>query len=163
MDSEIIETVLTEILDELKQSNLLNKENNQALAENKNMLISIEKKLESKDSIKPILNTRPLEQIISRGIDNISTMIDKRPDKPSREFRILLFPEHNATEYYRIVFGRIIFWLVMLVIAKYFYILGTEWISKNSEYQKYKKAWESLYQQQGKPNQKMMQRLIDLY
>lgn len=161
MDSEIIETVLTEIYEELKQYNLLNKENNLALTENKNRLISIEKKSESKDLVNPVLDTRPLEQIISRGINNISAMIDKRPEKPSREFRILLFPEHNTKEYYKIIFRRIIFWLVMLVIAKYLYLLGSEWISKNNENQKYKKAWNSLYQQQGKANQKMMQKIID--
>lgn len=161
MDSEIIETVLTEILDELKQSNLLNKENNMALADNKNMLISIEKKLESKDLIKPILDTRPLEQIISQGINNISAMVEEQPEKPSRQFRILLFPEHNTKEYYKVVFGRIIFWLVVLVIAKYFYLLGSEWISKSGENQKYKKAWESLYQQQPKKNQKIMQKIIE--
>lgn len=161
MDSEIIETVLTEILGEMKQSNLLNKENNMALSENKNMLRSIEKKLGSKDVIKPVMDTIPLEQIISTGINNISAMIEERPQKPSREFRILLFPEHNTKEYYKVVFGRIIFWLVMLVIAKYVYLLGSEWISKSSEDQKYKKAWESLYQQQGKSNQKIMQKIFD--
>lgn len=161
MDSEIIETVLTEILDELKQCNFLNKENNMALTENKNMLIAIEQKLASKDLIKPIVDTGPLKQIISAGINNINAMIEERPDKPSREFRILLFPEHNTKEYYLIVFGRIIFWLVLLVIAKYFYLLGSEWISKSNENQKYKKAWQSLYQQQPNIHQKMMQKIID--
>ncbi len=162
MDSEIIETVLTEILGELKQSNLLIKENNQVLTENQSRLLSLEKKLESKDQIKPIVDIRPLEQIMSRSINNISAMIDKRPDKVGREFRILLFPEHNAREYYRIVFGRIIFWLVILVIAKYAYLLGSEWIAKKYENPKYKKAWEILYKNQGKSNQKMMQKIIDV-
>lgn len=161
MDSEIIETVLTEILGELKQSNLLNKENNMALAENKNMLISIENKLKSNDLIKPVVDTRPLEKIIYRGIHNIGGMINKPPEKPSREFRILLFPEHNTKEYYQIVFGRVIFWLVVLVIAKYFYLLGSEWISKSSENHEYKKAWNNLYHKQPKSNQKMMQKIID--
>lgn len=160
MDSEIIETVLTEILGELKQSNLLNKENNQVLSENQSRLIAIQKKLESKDEKKPVVDIRPLEQTMAKGINNISAMIDKRPEKLNREFRILLFPEHNTKEYYRIVFGRIISWLVILVIAKYFYLLGSEWISQNNEDQKYKKAWNNLYQKQGKANQKMMQNLI---
>lgn len=160
MDSEIIETVLREILDEIKQSNLSNKENNIALTENKNMLISIENKLGSKHLINPVVDTRPLEQIISQGINNLSAIIEERPEKSSREFRILLFPEHNTKEYYRVVFGRIIFWLVMLVIAKYIYLLGSEWINISSENQRYKKAWENLYQQQGKANQKMMQKII---
>ncbi|MEJ7821157.1 MAG: hypothetical protein WKF85_02480 [Chitinophagaceae bacterium] len=163
MDSEIIETVLTEILGELKQSNVLNKENSLTLTENKNRLTIIEKKLESKDEIKTVVDTVPLEQIMSKSINNISAMIEKRPEKVSREFRILLFPEHNAREYYRIVFGRIIFWLVILVIAKYAYLLGSDLISKGNESLKYKKAWEILYKHQEKANQKKMLRLIEDY
>jgi len=162
METEIIETVLTEILGELKQSNILNKENNQAITENKNRLISIEKKLENKEVIRPVMDTRSLDQTISKAMDSISAKIDRQPEKVRREFRVLLFPEHNTKEYYRLVFGRIIFWLVILVIAKYAYLLGSEWITKEYENQKYKKAWENLYKHQGKANQKIMQRIIDL-
>jgi hypothetical protein len=161
MENEIIETVLTEILGELKQSNGLNKENNQLAIENKNRLTDIEKKLDANDVSKGKISNDSVEQILSAGMDNIRKMIDKPEQKVRREFRVLLFPEHNTKEYYRVVFGRIIFWLVMLVIAKYLYLLGSEWITRNYENQKYKKAWENLYQQQGKPNQKMMQKMID--
>jgi hypothetical protein len=161
MENEIIETVLTEILGELKQSNDLNKENIMIAIENKSRLIAIEKKFECKDVIEPAIDTQPIEQIVSRGVQSIRHLIDIRSEKRSREFRILLFPEHNTKEYYRVVFGRIIFWLVMLVIAKYLYVLGSEWISKRNDNQKYKKAWENLYQQQGKSNQKMMQKILD--
>ncbi|HEY8690680.1 MAG TPA: hypothetical protein VIM07_15690 [Chitinophagaceae bacterium] len=160
MEKEIIETVLTEICGELKQSNELLKENSKLATENKNRLIVIEKKLESKD-VKPSIDMQPIEQIVSRGVDNIAAIIDQPTKKRRPEFRFLFFPEHNTKEYYKIVYGRIIFWLVMLVIAKYLYLLGSEWISKNYDDQKYKKAWENLYQQQGKANQKMMEKLID--
>jgi len=160
MEKEIIETVLTEICGELKQSNELLKENSKLATENKNRLIVIEKKLESKD-VKPSIDMQPIEQIVSRGVDNIAAIIDQPTKKRRPEFRFLFFPEHNTKEYYKIVYGRIIFWLVMLVIAKYLYLLGSEWISKNYDDQKYKKAWENLYHQQGKANQKMMEKLID--
>ncbi|MDQ6763486.1 MAG: hypothetical protein M3015_12775 [Bacteroidota bacterium] len=42
------------------------------------------------------------------------------------------------------------------------YLMGSEWIIKQYENQKYKKAWENLYKHQEKANQKMMQRIIDL-
>lgn len=161
MENEILETVLKEILGDIKQSYDLSKENNLLATENKNRMMGIEKILASKDVIKPIIDTKPIEQIISRGMDNISAIIEQPKDKRRPEFRILLFPEHNTREYYRIVFGRIIFWLVILVIAKYLYLLGSEWISKSYDDQRYKKAWENLYRQQGKPSQKIMQKLID--
>ncbi len=161
MEKEIIETVLTEIYGELKQTNELLKENTMLAAENKKRLIVVEKRLESND-VKPLIDIRPIEQIVSRGVDNIAAIIAQPPKKRRPEFRFLFFPEHNTKEYYKIVYGRIIFWLVMLVIAKYLYVLGSEWISKSYEEQKYKRAWENLYQQQGKANQKMMQKIIDL-
>ena len=160
MEKEIIETVLTEIYGELKQSNELLKENSKLATENKNRLIVIEKKLESKD-VKPSIDMQPIEQIVSRGVDKIAAIIDQPTKKSRPEFRVLFFPEHNTKEYYKIVYGRIIFWLVMLVFAKYLYLLGSEWISKSYDDQKYKKAWENLYHQQGKANQKMMGKLID--
>ncbi len=88
-------------------------------------------------------------------------MIESLPGKARREFRILFFPEYNTKEYYKIVFGRVIFWLVMLVISKYLYLLGSELISKSYDEQKYKKAWEILYKHQEKSNQKVMEKLID--
>ncbi len=48
MEKEIIETVLTEICGELKQSNELLKENSKLATENKNRLIVIEKNLRVK-------------------------------------------------------------------------------------------------------------------
>jgi hypothetical protein len=161
MEKEILETVLTEIYGELQQTNELIKENTVLETENKNRLIVIEKRLESKD-VKPLIDIRPIEQIVSRGVDNIAAIINQTTKKRRPEFRILFFPEYNTKEFYKVVYGRIIFWLVMLVIAKYLYLLGSEWISKNYSDQKYRKAWDNLYQQQGKANQKIMQRIIDL-
>jgi uncharacterized membrane protein len=159
MEKEIIETVLTEIYGELKQSNELLKENFKLATENNNRLIVIEKKLENKD-VKAPIDMQQIEQIVSRGVDNIADIIDRTTKKRRPEFRFLFFPEHNTKEYYKIVYGRIIFWLVILVIAKYLYLLGSQWISKSYNDQKYKKAWENLYHQQGKPNQKIMQRIF---
>ncbi len=158
MEKEIIETVLTEIYGELKQTNELLKENITLATENKNRLIVIGKKLEVKD-VRPVLDTQPIEQIVSRGVDHIAAIIDQ-PKKRRPEFRFLFFPEHNTKEYYKIVYGRIIFWLVILVIAKYLFLLGSEWISKSYDDQKYKKAWR-IYSSNKEKQIKNDGRLID--
>ena len=129
MEKEIIETVLTEILEELKQLKTLTTNNTNATLNNTNRLTVITDKLESKQVIKPDMNTQSIEQIILSGLARINSTISQKPAPVKREFRILLFPEYNTTEYYRIVFGRIIFWLVVLVIAKYLYLLGSAWIA----------------------------------
>lgn len=131
MEKEIIETVLTEILEELKQLKTFTANNANATLDNANRLTLITGKLESKQVIKPDFNTQSIEKIMLSGLEKINSAIDQKPAAVKREFRILLFPEYNTREYYRIVFGRIIFWLVLLVIAKYLYLLGSAWIASH--------------------------------
>jgi len=131
MEKEIIETVLTEMLEELKELRKLNIENANVAIENGNRLSSIEKKLGNNEITEPYINTQHLERIIFLGMEKINVRIDQKPAPVRREFRILLFPEYNTKEYYRIVFGRILFWLVLLVIAKYLYLLANEWIIRH--------------------------------
>lgn len=161
MEKEIIETVLTDISEDLRHSNKLNNENSKVVSEMKARLEAFEKKLDKTSLALGNGGIGEIEKIISKRFDNLGAKLEERPEKTRREFRILLFPEYNTREYYKVVFGKIIFWLVILVLAKYAYLLGHEWISKEYEDQKYKKAWENLYKHQGNANQKMMQRLID--
>lgn len=161
MENEILETVLKEIMGDMKQSYNLSKENNLLATENKNLMIGIEKTLASKDAMKPIIDTEPIEQIVLKGIDKIATIIDQSKNKRRPSIQFLFFPEHNTKEYYKIVYSRILFWVVMFFVAKYLYLLGSEWISKSYDDQRYKKAWENLYKQQGKSNQKIMQKVFD--
>jgi chaperonin cofactor prefoldin len=131
MEKEIIETVLTEVLEELKELKKLNIENAKVAMENGNRLMAIEKKVLNHKLSDPYINTQYIERIIMSGMEKINARIDQKPAAARREFRILLFPEYNTKEYYRIVFGRIVSWLVLLVIAKYFYLLANEWISRH--------------------------------
>lgn len=129
MEKEIIETVLTEILEELRQLKKLSTDNTNAAIENANKLNTIERKMQSAQATKPEINTQSIEHLIYTGLGRIKETIEKKPIPVKREFRILLFPTYNEKEYYRIVFGRIIAWLVLLVIAKYLYLLGSAWIA----------------------------------
>ncbi len=131
MEKEIIETVLTEILEELKQLKKLSIESTNAIKESSERLSSIEKKLENSQAIKPEVSTQPLERLIFSGLQRINETLEQKPAPVKREFRILLFPPYNEKEFYRIVFGRIIGWLVLLVIAKYLYVLGMTWMERH--------------------------------
>ena len=131
MEKEIIETVLTEILEELKELKTSTANNTNTALDNANKLKVITDKLENKHLIKPEINTESIEKIIGLNLEKINSAINEKRTPLRREFRILLFPEYNTREYYSIVFGRIIFWLVMLVIAKYLYLLGSAWIASH--------------------------------
>jgi hypothetical protein len=148
MEKEIIETVLTEVLEEQKQGNLLADKHAQQLADQLLILKSINEKLEIRDE--------ELKNFFVAKMEASSLRVNTHPQPVRREFRILLFPEHGATSYYKIVFGRILFWLVMLCLAKYAYQLGERWLASEYGNHKYQKAWETLYRHQSKANQKIM-------
>jgi len=57
-----------------------------------------------------------------------------------------------AENYYRIVFGRLLFWMMIFLIATYLFMLGKHGIDiwqsvkeKEVEDNQYKKAWQYLY------------------
>lgn len=152
MENEIIETVLTEVLEEQKQSNELAQKNGHFLEEQ----VLILKRMEEK----AIRQNEELKTFLMQKMEAFSAQVDSHAKPVKKEFRILLFPEHGITEYYKVVFGRILFWLVMLFIAKYAYLLGDKWIAHEYENNKYQKAWETLYEQQSKANQKIMQKYL---
>lgn len=152
MENEIIETVLTEVLEEQKHSNQLAQKNSQFLEEQ----VLILQRMEEKSA----RQNEELKTFLMQKMEAFSAQVESHAKPIKREFRILLFPEHGITEYYKVVFGRILFWLVMLFIAKYAYLLGDKWITQEYENNKYQKAWETLYEQQSKANQKIMQKYL---
>ena len=153
MENDIIETVLTEVLEEQKHSNQLAQKSGQFVEEQ----VLILKRMEEKSA----QENENLKNFFITKMEAFSTQIASHARPVKREFRILLFPEHGTTNYYKVVFGRIFFWLVMLCIAKYGFILGDKWITMRYESNHYQKAWETLYKHQTKANQKMMQKVFN--
>ena len=155
MENEIIETVLTEVLEEQKQSTLLAQKSGLFLEEQ----VLILKRMEEKSAFQ----NEELKNFLIKKMEAFSSQVASHARPVKREFRILLFPEQGTINYYKIVFGRIFFWLVMLCFAKYAYLLGYKWLTAEYENQKYQKAWETLYRHQTKANQKLMQKVFNDY
>lgn len=153
MENEIIETVLFEVLEEQKQSNQLAQKNGQFLEEQVLILQRVEEKSTRQNE--------ELKTVLMQKMEAFSAQVESHARPVKREFRILLFPEHGTTEYYKVVFGRMLFWLVILCIAKYAYLLGDKWLTAEYENNKYQKAWETLYKHQSKANQKIMKKVWD--
>jgi hypothetical protein len=69
-----------------------------------------------------------------------------------KQLRILLFPETNQGQYYKIVFGRLIPWGICLVVITYLYSLGGRAIDaygqhkQNEQSAHYQRAWVYLKQ-----------------
>jgi Fe2+ transport system protein B len=146
MEKEIIETVLIEVLEEQKQTN-------QLIEQNIKLVQSVKEELKQQKETFSV-------SILSR-LNTLKEELSNPLQPVKREFRILLFPEHGTINYYKVVFGRIFFWLVILCIAKYAYLLGDKWISKRAEMYNYQRAWETYYLQQNKNRQKAMEQILN--
>jgi len=63
------------------------------------------------------------DQLLSR-VTSIQETLKKQPVPVHKQLRILLFPETNQAQYYKIVFGRLIPWVFGLMAMTYLFIWG---------------------------------------
>ncbi|RWY57540.1 hypothetical protein [Mucilaginibacter gilvus] len=85
-------------------------------------------------------------------LKQIYDKLSKGSTSITKQIRILLFPETNQGQYYKIVFGRLIPWGICLVVITYLYSLSGKAIDAYSAHQKYiqashyQRAWNYLRQ-----------------
>jgi len=89
-------------------------------------------------------------------LKQIYEKLSKGSTSATKQLRILLFPETNQGQYYKIVFGRLIPWGICLVVITYLYSLGGRAIDaygqhkQNEQSAHYQRAWLYLKQHSGK-------------
>ena len=82
----------------------------------------------------------------------INSKLDRLPKSANRQVRLLLFPETNQGQYYKIVFGRLIPWGLCFTVATFIFITGYKAIEVSRyngdvrQSMHYERAW--LYLQQ---------------
>ncbi len=131
MEKEILETVLIELLEESKRINLLVEEQNKEIQELKSTISVFNRKLTDINVLAPDPDTRPLTKIVAEGISSIQKIVTAQPKEVVHEKRILFFPEWNQKLYYKIIFGRILFWILWVIIATYCYFLGQDYLARH--------------------------------
>lgn len=95
-------------------------------------------------------NDRVDQQLIL--LKNLNEKLDKSPKSAVKQLRIILFPETNQGQYYKIVFGRLIPWGLCLVAITYLYSLGGKAIGAYGQHKQsqqsahYQRAWIYLKQ-----------------
>lgn len=162
MDNEIMESVLTEILEDQKSGARAIQELGASIKALTGAVDSFQTKPVQQKVVAPPVDTKIVEQIVADGILKIQETVAGQPKTVTRNFRLLLFPEMYAESYYRIVFGRLLFWMMIFTFATYLFLLGKQGINgwqsvkeKEVEGNQYKKAWQSLYQHEKKIRVKM--------
>lgn len=127
MEPEIIETVLKEILEEIKIIHQENAGKEKSTGELKDKIHSLEKILYTQGKPSEI-NLSHVQLQLDSGIKNIVKIVREQPKSITRKIQILFFPETGAKEYYRLVFGRLLFWMMMILLATYMFSLGKQFI-----------------------------------
>lgn len=97
------------------------------------------------------------EALANGWFQKMKKTLEAYPKKHS--FRILFFPEHNALEYLKKLWRAVFLWLFLIVLIGCFYKLTDKWLDNHAE-SRYRNAWETLYESQGKKNKNIMDDLL---
>jgi hypothetical protein len=153
METEIMQTVLNEVLEELKELHRQQANLTTVISDLNNKVDGFELKLTDIKVTAPPTNLEPVTSAIDGGILRLGVIIEQQPKSITRHFKFQLFPEYDAPEYYKMVFGRLLFWMMIFVIATYLFALGKQLVEgynlaryKEAESTQFKKAWIYLYQ-----------------
>ena len=131
MEDEIIETVLKEILDEIKIIHEQNVDRKKYEEHFENKVQSIEKKLLSIEAKSSVVNL--LQVQLETNAKKMEKIINEQPKNIIHKKQILFFPEYGAREYYKLVLGRLFFWMMMFLLAFYLFSLGKQFIDNWKE------------------------------
>ena len=148
MGNDLIEIVLRELLTEQQKANDLAVDQAAILSQ-----ITAKLKVLEENTVKPIvppspINTMAIEKIIQKGMLDIRLIVDNQPKNVVRKIQVLLFPENDTALYCRIVFGRWVFWLVVMLCITDLYKWAIHWSDNQKELQ----YQEQLNKQIAKPS-----------
>ena len=135
MGSDLLELVLKEILSEQQKANDLATDQAVILHQ-----IAARLKVLEENTGKPVatpapINTMAIEKIIQKGMLDMQLIADNQPKNVVRKVQVLLFPEQNTALYCRIVFGRWVFWLVVMLCITDLYKWAIHWSDNQKELQ----------------------------
>lgn len=132
MEKEKLEIVLEEVLEDSKHLRGAVEELKQQNWQLNERIYDFEKKLDEMKLATPPVDIGPIQGIVRVSFDRIRQLLLELPKTVVHEKRFLLFPEHLATEYYRIIF-RLVLWLTLSIAITYLFALGKQAIHNSKE------------------------------
>lgn len=154
MNEEILKAVLTEILEEQKIFNTNNGLLTKAIEDFSERLSDFENKLSNNH-----VSTQEETKLVITNLQRLKTIIEAQPKQMIHEKRILLFPETYKQEFYKIIFGSVVKSFAILIVTLFaFFFLKDLLIQHENE--KFKIAWEWLYQHQSNKGKAVMDSAI---
>lgn len=74
------------------------------------------------------------------------------PQLVNKQYRLLLFPEHNTEYYYKLTFGRLLPWAAVIIAIITLGSLGKQWVNSSQQVKEQEietnisaRAWDDLY------------------
>jgi len=167
MEIEILDTVLKDMLEEQKTANNLTQEQNVKLDLLTQKVETFEQRLDQLKVIAPPADTGPIQTILKDGMQAMNWILENQPKSVIRQTRLVLFPESNPDRYYKIVFGRLIPWVILTIAVICLIPLGDRYITTRTNlqqrryyYEVYRDAWERLDSTLGKPERLKMKQAL---
>lgn len=94
---------------------------------------------------------KAITEAMNAGFDQIKSIVEARPKSITKQWRIVLFPEGDAREYYKVV-GKIFLCLLAFSVSTFLFVIGKDVFDaypktkySESEVSNYRKAWTFFY------------------
>ncbi len=119
MNTETMESVLHEILNEQKETNKSNKQLFSKMECLSGKMGDIEKNANNWQKITPTADTKVFHEIITEGIGSLKQIVAAQLKNVIHQKQIIIFPEFKSPECYRLLFNCIIY----ITIATYSFLI----------------------------------------
>jgi len=163
MEPKVLDTVMNELLDEQKRTNELLEQETAQQKEIAQKVEGFDDKLGKVRLVVPAIDTKPIVGLMENHFEKIIKILEAQPKNVVYQRRYLLFPEDNTGYYYKIIFGRLIPWAIVIVIFAFLLNLGNTYLERQSEianrryyYETLEDAWNRLDSTFGQAGRKKM-------
>jgi hypothetical protein len=169
MDELTLKEILTEQIEENKATKKYITQLEQTIANRdqviKDLIVSFEEKSSNLKVVVPKPDLSAVNATLYAKLTSIQQAIEKKPVPVIRQLRFLLFPETNTEHYYKITLGRILPWLVIIIMATYVFSFTKDWLWRwqaikvqEIESNISARAWDSLYKKANARDRKILDR-----
>lgn len=115
----------------------------------------------------PVVDTKPLSNLMADHFEKVNQILKSQPKNVTHQRRFLLFPEDNIGYYYKIIFGRLIPWGIVLIVCSYCFSIGQHYVDGLKEeakrryyFEAYQDAWNRLDSTIGPVGRKKMEEAL---
>lgn len=162
-EKSAVEIVMEEFAKEQSETNKVMNDMVASVNKLNGTAAEMKEKIGKPQQVSVTVDTKPVETVVKNGLVDIQQVVAAQPKNVIRKFQILLFPEQDARLFYKIVFGRWLIWLTIMLVVTDLYKWGVHY-SDNSrvielrqiETDRVKNAWDYLYKRQGKAIKRLM-------